>query len=262
MNRTSSRAAIFYVVMTVGLVVLVTKTQANFLPAGLSSQIGHNSEALLFAIVVAAEIQLLRGRRRTTALLATMVVIGLALIGLGLLLKGADFRSSIVTLNEPLIGSGFVLLYLCLPRSRATAVAVTVAVALYVIIFFNTDFVLDQAESLVPLALAGPALDVFDRTILRPHRAGPARTPCLLDGAPARHRDLPDPRRGVGTRGPPRRTALHHRLPATRCRGLLGLAADPRLLLVLAGLEVAQHASGGNRRGLPAGACSLARLSR
>ncbi len=168
MNRTSTRSAIFYVGAALLLLVLVTKTQANFLPAGLSSQIGHNSEAILFAIVVAAEIQLLRGRRRTTALLAAMVVVGLALIGLGLLLKGADFRSSIVTLNEPLIGSGFVLLYLCLPRSRATAIAVTVAVALYVIIFFNTDFVLDQAESLVPLALAGPALDIFDRTILQP----------------------------------------------------------------------------------------------
>ena len=168
MNRASSRAAIFYVVMAAGLVVLVTKFQANFLPGGLSSQIGHNSEAILFAIVVAAEIQLLRGRRRTPALLAAMVVIAAVLIGLGVLLKDADFRSSIVTLNEPLIGSGFVLLYLCLPRSRATAIAVTVAVALYVIIFFNTDFVLDQAESLVPIALAGPALDIFDRTILQP----------------------------------------------------------------------------------------------
>ncbi len=168
MNRTSARVAIFYVVMAVGLLVLVTKFQANFLPSGMSSQIGHNSEALVLAIVVAAEIQLLRGRRRTPALLAAMVVIAFALIGLGLLLKDADLRSSIVTLNEPLIGSGFVLLYLCLPRSRATAVAVTVLVALYVGIFYNTDFVVAQAESLVAIALAGPGLDIFDRTILQP----------------------------------------------------------------------------------------------
>jgi hypothetical protein len=168
MNRTSSRAAIFYVGMALLLLVLVTKFQANFLPSGLSSQIGHNSESVLFAIIVCAEIQLLRGRRRTPALLVAMVVIALALIGLGLLLEDADLASSIVTLNESLIGSGFVLLYLCLPRSRATAIAVTVLVALYVIIFFNTGFVLDQAESLVPIALAGPALDIFDRTILQP----------------------------------------------------------------------------------------------
>src|SRR6185436_1213308 len=38
----------------------------------------------------------------------------------------------------------------------------------FIAIFFDSTFVLDQAESLVPLALAGPALDIFDRTILRP----------------------------------------------------------------------------------------------
>jgi hypothetical protein len=168
MNRASSRAAIFYVGMGLLLLVLVTKFQANFLPSGLSSQIGHNSESVVLAIVVAAEIQLLRGRRRTPALLVAMVVIAFALIGLGLLLKDADLRSSIVTLNEPLIGSGFVLLYLCLPRSRATAITVAVLVALYVVIFYNTDFVVAQAESLVAIALAGPALDIFDRTILQP----------------------------------------------------------------------------------------------
>ena len=172
MNRTSARVAIFYVVMAVGLLVLVTKFQANFLPSGLSSQIGHNSEALVLAIVVAAEIQLLRGRRRTPALLAAMVVVAVALIGLGLLLKDADFRSSIVTLNEPLIGSGFVLLYLCLPRSRATAITVAVLVALYVVIFYNTDFVVAQAESLVAIALAGPALDIS----IAPSGSPPSRT--------------------------------------------------------------------------------------
>lgn len=175
MNRASVRSAIFYVVTAVALLLLVTKTQKQFLPAGVATQIGHNSEALLFAILVAAQIQILRKISPGSAPLMSPRLVGIVvgaavLIGLGLLLKDADFAATVVTLNEPLIGAGFVLLYLGLPRSTATAIAVTVAVVLYAAIFFDAQggFVLDQAESLVPLALAGPALDIFDRTILRP----------------------------------------------------------------------------------------------
>jgi hypothetical protein len=168
MSRIQTRATIYYAVMAVILLILVTMFQQNFLPEGLSHQIGHNSEAFLFAILVPAEIQLLRGRARTPGLLGIMGGIGLVLIGFGLLLKSAGLAPTLVTLNEPVIASGFVMLYLCLPRSRAIAIAVTVLTVLYVITFFNTGFVLDQAESLVPLALVGPALDIFDRTILQP----------------------------------------------------------------------------------------------
>ena len=47
---------------------------------------------------------------------------------------------------------------------------VSLAVLAGIVIFFDTTLVLDQAESLVPLALAPLALDVFDRTILEPDR--------------------------------------------------------------------------------------------
>lgn len=134
----------------------------------LRTKIGHNSEAFLFAILVPAEIQVLRGLTRTRFLLGAMVIVGMVSIALGLMLKSADIAPTLVTLNEPIIAAGFVLLYLCLPRSRAIAIAIAVLTVLYIIIFFNTGFVLDQAESLVPLALVGPALDIFDRTILQP----------------------------------------------------------------------------------------------
>ncbi len=168
MNKLSTRSAVFYVLTAIVLLLLVTKTQKQFLPEGVATQIGHNSEAFLFALLVAAQIQVLRRIPISTARLAGMVVGGAVLIALGLLLKDADLAPTVVTLNEPLIGAGFVLLYLALPRSTMTAVVVTVVVVLYIVIFFDTTFVLDQAESLVPLALAGPALDIFDRTILRP----------------------------------------------------------------------------------------------
>ncbi len=167
----AARSAIFYSVTGVALLMLVTKAHKSVLPEGIASQIGHNSEALLFALLVAAQVQLLRKVSPGSVRLAAICAGAIVLIGLGLLLKEQDWTSSVVTLNEPMIGAGFVLLYLALPRSTATAISVTVAVVLFIVIFFDSAFVLDQAESLVPLALAGPALDIFDRTILRPELA-------------------------------------------------------------------------------------------
>ena len=169
MTGVRARSAVFYVVMAVGLVVLVTKAQKQFLPEGLATQIGHNSEALLFAILVSAEIQALRVLRGT-ARLAFVGVGAVVLVVLGVLLLNSDLIPTLVTLNEPLIGSGMVLVYLALPRSPVTGVVSALLVLAVIIVFFDTAVVLDQAESLVPLLLAGLALDVFDRTILQPDR--------------------------------------------------------------------------------------------
>ncbi len=170
MTGARARSAVFYVVMAVGLLLLVTKTQKQFLPGGLATQIGHNSEALLFALLVSAEIQVLRGLRGT-ARLAFVGVGAVVLVVLGILLLNSDLIPTLVTLNEPLIGSGLVLVYLALPRSPVTGLVSALVVLAVVVVFFDTAVVLDQAESLVPLLLAGPALDVFDRTILQPGRA-------------------------------------------------------------------------------------------
>src|SRR5680860_588033 len=168
MSRITSRSAIFYALTGLVVIILVTKAQQHVLPGGVATQVGHNSEAFLFALLVSAQIQILRRVPRGSFRLAGIGLGAVLLFVLGTLLLHSDLAPTLVTLNEPLIGAGFVLLYLGLPRSHATAVSVTVAVVLFVTIFFDTGFVLDQAESLVPLALAGPALDVFDRTILQP----------------------------------------------------------------------------------------------
>ena len=117
MNKVSTRSVVFYVLTAATLLLLVTKTQKQFLPGGIATQIGHNSEAFLFALLVVAQIQILRRTASSSARLAAMVLVAVALIGVGLLLENADIAPTVVTLNEPLLGAGFVLLYLALPRS-------------------------------------------------------------------------------------------------------------------------------------------------
>jgi hypothetical protein len=163
-----ARSVGFYLLAATALLVLVTRAQRLVLPDGLATQVGHNSEAFLFAILVCAEIQLLRGRLRTPELLMTMAAIGLLLIGAGLALRSADLGPTLTTLNEPILAAGYLLLYLCLPRSRTTAVLVAVGVTLGIALLFHTSFVLAQAESLVPLVLAGPAIDIVDPHLMDP----------------------------------------------------------------------------------------------
>ena len=116
MQGIRARSAAFYVVAAVALLVLVTKAQQHVLPDGLSGQIGHNSEAICLAILVAAAIQLTpsgpRSRRTVLALLSAAVLLVVA----GALLQRADIAPTLVTLNEPVIGAGLVTAYLALPR--------------------------------------------------------------------------------------------------------------------------------------------------
>lgn len=166
----SGRQAVFFGLTTLALLVLVTHAHEKVLPASIATQIGHNSEALLFALLVAATIHLRRtmldhGKSPRPVLISVAVVLSIS----GLLLQRADtWPTSVVTLNEAMLGAGLVAAYLCLPRSPILGGLATLAVVIFIISFFQTGFVLDQAESLVPLALAPLALDVFDRRILSP----------------------------------------------------------------------------------------------
>lgn len=169
MTRTS-RQATFFVATALLLLALVTHVQEKVLPASLAAQVGHNSEALLFALLVSATVHLHhrllgQGKSPLPVLASVAVVLGIA----GLLLQRVDaWPTSVVTLNEAVLGAGLVAAYLCLPRSPWFGALASLAVVIFIVIFFQTGFVLDQAESLVPLALAPLALDVFDRRILSP----------------------------------------------------------------------------------------------
>lgn len=163
-------AVLFYVGVAAILICLIIKLQAEVLPSGIAAQLGHNSEALLFALLVGLEIQYLRpalSRSSNKWPFGLGIAALLFAIAYGLLQTG--WTSSVVTLNEPIVAAGFMMPFLLLKRPQRFAPAIFLAVLALVIVFFDTVFVLDQAESLVPFMLAPLALDVFDRTILEPH---------------------------------------------------------------------------------------------
>lgn len=158
-----------YLLVTVALLVLVTKVHAQVLPSGLAGQIGHNSESLLFALLVCASIEFVRPWASSIGRPWVITVAGaLALWAIAWALLQTGWTSSVVTLNEPIVAAGFLLLYITIPRPfRLWPVAFAVILA-FIVIFFDTAFVLDQAESLVPFLIAPIALDAVDRTILEP----------------------------------------------------------------------------------------------
>jgi hypothetical protein len=126
----------------------------------------------LFAITFCATAQFLlpwiRARRWTPWMITAP---GAALcFCLGYIMINSGLPASVVTLNEPVIATGFMLLYASIRRPFRYAPLVAVGILLLIAVAFRTDFVLNQAESLVPALLAPLALDVFDRTILEPQR--------------------------------------------------------------------------------------------
>lgn len=169
-HRNLARVA-FYGTLTIALTILVTKAQALVLPAGLSSQIGHNSEALCFALLVCLSIEFVRPWGQRIGRPWAVAFGGAVLMWAGAwLLLQTDWSSSIVTLNEAMIGAGFLLIYVTIPRPFRLWPLALAGIAAFIVVFFDTSFVLDQAESLVPLLLAPIALDLVDRTILDPEQ--------------------------------------------------------------------------------------------
>ncbi|QGN33896.1 hypothetical protein [Microlunatus sp. Gsoil 973] len=172
MTAYRGRTLAFYLLLVVGLSLIVTGTLRVLIPTGVAVRIGHNSESLLFAITFCATAQFLlpwiRARRWSPWIIT---VPGAVLcFCFGYIMINSGWPASIVTLNEPVIATGFMLLYASIRRPFRYAPLVAAAILILIVIAFRTGFVLDQAESLVPALLAPLALDVFDRTILEPER--------------------------------------------------------------------------------------------
>lgn len=168
MRGRSNRAVVFYGGISLLLVAIALKLHESVLPTGLAVKVGHNSEALLFALLVAAGVEWRSGRSDVARAARFLVPAAAGCLVAGALLWGSSLPTSVVTLNEPLIGVGLVLLYAALPRPVRGAVWVTVAVLVVIVLAFDTTLVRDQAEGLVPFALAPIALDVIDRSVLDP----------------------------------------------------------------------------------------------
>ncbi len=147
---------------------MVSRLQYAFLPEGLATRVGHNSEVLGLVLLICLTLQYARPWARSAHTVIRASVVFLGLMGGYFVLHYAVTAPTITTLDECFSGAAYVWLYAMLPK-RVRSVPLAVAVILLVIVvFYNTTFVLEQAESLIPLLIAPLALDLADRTILDP----------------------------------------------------------------------------------------------
>jgi hypothetical protein len=178
----SSRSAIavtFYAALVLVIAGVLLAVFPLFLPDGFASRIGHNSEGLVLALVVAAWVQF--QRPRLTAGRREWAVTGVAaaiLLALGVALLLSDLPSRFRTLNETFLALALLIPYLQLrrPLSRRVVWGAAGVILLVVVLFNRSAAVTDLAETLGVLLLAPLAFDVVDRGILDP---GAATSPRL-----------------------------------------------------------------------------------
>lgn len=162
------RSLVFYVIVAVALLSLVLRAQYLFVSENLGARIGHNSESLGLILLICLLAQYARPWAVRAARLWRTLVVFATLMGVYLLLHFAVPVTSVSTLDECFSGAAYVWLYMMLPRRLRVAPAWVLLILLVIVIFFNTQFVLEQAESLIPLLLTPVALDLVDKTILDP----------------------------------------------------------------------------------------------
>lgn len=170
-------AALIYVVVAVVLAGCLVPFLKDVLPGHVATQVGHNSEGYLMALILLPWVGLVRGRLAgTRAEWPVTVLVGLVLIGVGVLLVVSDLPSRIRTLNEGFIAAGLLLPYLQprRPLPRALPWCVLVIAVLVAVLFSNNTEVTDLAEVWGALVLIPLTVDVFDRGVLSP--AAPTRS--------------------------------------------------------------------------------------
>lgn len=160
------------------LAAILLQALPEILPASLAERIGHNSEGLALALVLALWLQFARtelaGTRhewRLTALAAACCA------GVGFALLATDLPSRFRTLNEAFLAAALLIPYVQLrrPLPRRLAVALAAGVLVVVVVLNRTPLVTDLAETLGVLILAPLAFDVVDRGILDPGARTSAR---------------------------------------------------------------------------------------
>lgn len=161
-------ALAFYAALTMALVVLALELQQDVLPQGIATRVGRNSEALLFALLVAVAVDATPPGPRTARTRALLLGAAGLLLVLGFLLGRSALPGTVATLNEAMIGGGLICAYLVPSRPWRGAPWTMAVTLLFIVLLFDSDLVLNQAESLVPFLLAPVALDGVERSTLRP----------------------------------------------------------------------------------------------
>jgi hypothetical protein len=150
----------------------------RFLPDRVADRIGHNSEGLLLALVLALWIEHARPKVSGSRLqwpLTLAVAVACAVAAVFLL--WTDLPSRFRTLNEPLLAAAVLVPYVQIRRPLPSNLAILTSLAVLALIVFGerTQVVTDLAETLGALVLAPIGFDVVDRGILDPHAPTSAR---------------------------------------------------------------------------------------
>jgi hypothetical protein len=169
MTSTRARSLAFYVVASVVMVVMVTKSLHYIVPARFNHEINDEVEAFPIAIVFCAYVQYLwpsTVRRSVDWFLAAAIAAASWVVAWVLL--NLSVPTNTVTLNESFVAIGAMVLYACLPRPISWGLPLGIVLIMLVIVLNHTHFVSVQAESMIPIALMPIAFDWADRSILDP----------------------------------------------------------------------------------------------
>jgi hypothetical protein len=150
----------------------------RFLPDRVADRIGHNSEGLLLALVLALWIEHARPKVSGSRLqwpLTLAVAVACAVAAVFLL--WTDLPSRFRTLNEPFLAAAVLVPYVQIRRPLPSNLAILASLAVLALIVFGerTQVVTDLAETLGALVLAPIGFDVVDRGILDLHAPTSAR---------------------------------------------------------------------------------------
>jgi hypothetical protein len=169
------RSAVYFAAVAIVAAMTIRHDFARFLPDHLATEIGHNREALGLALLLVPIIQWFRpwaARQRYPMLLAVILAVALYAFGWWMLHK-SGWTSDYYTFSESFFGAAFITVFIQPKRPARWAVWVTPAVLVFIVIFFQAGWDLDQSEDLVMILIAPLAFDLFDRRIL--DRSAPDR---------------------------------------------------------------------------------------
>lgn len=175
MTKPGVRSFIFLAAVFIVAMMINQHDFAEFLPNSLATQIGHNRESLGFVLLMVPTIQWFRpwaARQRYEVVIVG--VYGLAMVLFGWwMLHHSGWSTDFTTYSESFFAAGVLAWYVQPRRPLRWGPWMSLVMFVLVVVFFNTDLVLDQAEDLVMIMLGPVAFDVFDRRIL--DRSAPDR---------------------------------------------------------------------------------------
>jgi hypothetical protein len=164
-------STIYYVGLLAALFGALFKEWTHVVPHSLATQIGHNTEGYLAALIVAVWIQFVRPKLAgTRAEWPVTIVVGLAFVGLTQWMLNGDMAPQYKTLNEGTLAAAVLIPYFQLRRPlprRADAIT-TLVLVIATIATIKLAFTSQMAETIGMVILGVAGLDLVDRGILDP----------------------------------------------------------------------------------------------